>query len=412
MWVLYILQRIAMCRGGSFGGLSPAPYFNEWSTWMSFRSFVSFSCLLLAAFLIIPSLSWAGSRGITRDFNLTYETRNTDTADIDRMMFSTQWSWELTRRSRLKVEVPFGTSSVKDKGTGASSNISGLKDIMLDYRLDTRKPEGDRPGLFYRAKMNLPTGQATLNAEEQNVINAINDTSEGFYNPEYGRGLALSLGAGLSMKQGGNGTLEISAGFNFRGEFDPSDGISRDDADTFYLGIKSLRQVNPRKRVSWGFNALVFGNGEVTDKATGISASVNREPDFILSYAMYQEVNPGLKRDIVFVYTLRGEQDFVDAGGANVTPNTDLGDRMNLEFRLHKKLTPVSWLDYGISYMKTFDSSVAGGPDLDTDRDDARLVVGTTRDMNSGFKLNGNLQFGLTDEARDLVTTVGGKWDF
>ena len=368
--------------------------------------------VLMVCFTLSNSALMAGPRGITRDFNLIYETRNTDTADITRVTFNTMWQWQLNRRSKLKVEAPFGTSSVEDKGTGLESDISGLKDITLDYRLDTRKPTGERPGLFYTARLNLPTGQATLSAEEQNVINAINDAAEGFYNPEYGRGFGINLGAGISLKQGGNGTLEISAGYNFRGEFDPSEGFTRDDADTFILGVKSIRQVNPRRRVSWGFNALVFGNGEITDNTLNTSASINREPDFLFSYGSYSEVNPGLKRNIVFVYTIRGEQDFVDAGGGTVTPNTDLGDRINFEFRMTKKMTPISWLNYGLSYMKTFESDVAGGPDLDTDRDDARLVIGTTRDVNAGFQLKGDLQFGLTDEARDLVTTVGGKWDF
>ena len=364
--------------------------------------------------IFFSSFNWAqaGPRGVERDFRVSYETRDTEGADISRFLVHTKWQWEIDRRSKLAFEIPFGSTSIEDDATGEDFDLSGVKDASLDYRLNVREARGSRPGLFYSARMNLPTGRATLDDEEQAVVNAINDVSEGFVNAEYGRGFALSLGMGVVLNKGANGSLEISGGYNYRGEFDPSSGITKDDSDIFRLGVKSLREVTPRQKISWGFDALIFTDGELSDDALAGDATIERDPDLIFSYATYQEINPGFKRDLLFAYTLRGERDFVDAGGTNVTPNTDLGDRINLELRFHRRLTPISWLDYGLSYRKTFDSTVEDGSDLDTERDDARVVVGATREVNAGFDLKGDVQFGLTDEARDFVASVGGSWSF
>jgi len=369
--------------------------------------------LALVVALSAPSIAAAGARGIRRDFDLTYETRSTDRVDISRWTLTTNWQWDVTRRSQLAVSVPFGASTLENKTNGLSSDVSGLKDVTVDYRLEVRPLQGNRPGLFYKTSLSLPTGQATLGTAEQAVINAINDAAEGFYNPEYGRGFGLSLGAGWSFRQGGNGKLELSAGYRLRGSFDPSAGFSRDDSDILYVDVHSLRQVTPRRTVSLGFNVQYFTDGSLTDDTLNLERTVERDPDILFSYGLKSTVNPGMKRDLVFVYTLRGTQDFVDAGGTTVTPGTELGDRVNLDFTFHRRLTPVNWLDYGLSYLKTMSSSVEGGGTVfDTARDDLRLVVGTTREMNTGFQLKGALEVGLTDDARDLVVRAGGVWDF
>ena len=130
-----------------------------------------------------------------------------------------------------------------------------------------------------------------------------------------------------------------------------------------------------------------------------------------MSFILNSKVNPNLKNSINFNYTLRGEQDFVDAGGTSIQ-RLALGDVIRLDVMQHKKLNPKNWFDYGLSWKLTQDATFLTGTEQDTERNDLGAVIGLTKVVNKGFNLDGSFRFGLTDDSRDFVAQFGGSWNF
>jgi len=370
---------------------------------------------VISGFFLLPPLSYGGPRGMTRDFDLTYETRETtgtDKVNIDRFTFNSNFGWELTRRSELDISIPFCVTSADFEVNPLDDDtIAAFKDIKANYRMDVREATEDKPGAFYSLFMNIATGLSNLNADEQAIINAINEASEGFTDPAYTNGFGFRAMYGLTFKQGANSNLDLSLGYHYTGTFEPSDGYEENTSDNILLRLAGRRQVNPRRDVQYGLSYMYFFDGKLTTLNTGDTTTTKRDADMSFFFATNTELNPNLSNSIDFSYIYRNEQDYVDAGGTT-GQRLDLGDIIRLRAMQHQKMNPKQWFDYGLAWRLTQNSDALTGAPVDTRRNELGVVLGLTKDVNTGFTMKGDIQIGLTDDSRDFVLNFGGMWSF
>jgi len=321
---------------------------------------------------------------------------------VSRYQLWTDWSWEVDRRSRLSMKVPY--ASVSAKYGGAKYNAESIGDVQVNWNRDIRQAEVGRPGSRMYFGLNLPTGRSELNAEEAAAINAICAAAEGFENPELGRGAAATLGYGILTKSSPFASMEYSLLYTGRASYHATPHVERGDRQNLTVSAVSTRNPTPRRSVSWGVAGVAYSNeGFAIDGVPQPVAKIS--PDVVVSYGQSYKTNPVRRSDFFLAYTHRGVQDFFAPDGT-VTRDVDLGDRGYFRLTFSQRHRPGSWFQYGAFGQYTAESkdNVTGDPVFNTERKEAALFLGHMLELRGYDKLKTNIQVGLTDDSRTVAT--------
>lgn len=341
------------------------------------------------------------------DFDYVFESRKAGGSEISRSRFETRYIVSEENGKELSISLPWSSITLDDgAGRHEASSVGDLS-VDLEFPLS---PKDAKRRFSLHGGLNLPTGKDSLSAEEALAVEAISPSREDWDDPALGRGFNLSVGAALLLGAEAATSWEGRFTYSYLGSFDYSTDAAQDARSHYSLEIEGDHRPGNGKAWTLGLS-LESLSDEVLTSGRGPTRTVevlNGPTDLALRLGHEVELRPNMRANVDLLWLVRGEGDYVEADGTNHV-NVDLGDRFQLELKLHRRIRKDREIETGLRWRSTEASTdAAGAPIFDSKRD---ALSWTGSWVGKGLVGEGSLRFGLelglNDDAPDLLLSLG-----
>ncbi|NUP99988.1 MAG: hypothetical protein HUU35_09050 [Armatimonadetes bacterium] len=367
--------------------------------------------LCFCAILLTPAAgAWADNLDtptpkVEQSFELKYEARDTAAADLDRFVFTTSYRWETGRRGSLAVVLPYQRIEVDPVGAPELS-AHGLMDMSVSYTFNVRDLNRRGTSAHWELRGNVPMGKATLDGNEFAALNALNASAEGFINPQFGRGAGLGVFHHWASQHGTRKTNWYLGG-TWNGSYQISDapGFDRSNSgiDTYEAGVGW--QIEKGRRV-WDLGLDIVGFRESETVTNGVRTVIDSDPNYTFRAGLALNHTDRITSNFRLTYQDRDVQDSSQPGVLVNPASVELGDRIFWEAFIERRNNVHDKWILGTVGLRTMGAH-QGGIDLpgsDRHEEFARLGYDRSGDNGRGWSITSD--FGLSSDARDLVTVA------
>ncbi|PCJ16050.1 MAG: hypothetical protein COB02_17280 [Candidatus Cloacimonadota bacterium] len=384
----------------------------------------------------------------SRNTKIIYESKgfysSSDKAkkSVSRFTIKEDLKFQINKKNSLAIKMEQSWADLKIyKATGTEKyNVHGFKDVKILHTIKTKNSaKGNKIGIKWKFKIDLPSGKEQLNNNEAKVTSAIGETGQGFENATYGKGLNLGIGTTITDARKKNQKIEYTFGYTHNGNYSsqlgklsykrPGDTMNFMFAKTrkygkkikqITFGTKSKAKPSKQFKYSLGANrtaaALSFRNSGGL-KVSRVPAKVDLSAK--VEYKVIRDKRITDKFDIKFQQ--KGKEDTFESDGQFKV--VDFGDPWEINILRTKILNKRESLGIGIKalfaganfnefVLKPTPTLFSGAKDSNTRKEEVILFVSKQVKVRKTREWNFKAGIGVTDDARDYVASGSYQWKF
>ncbi|MCO4782907.1 MAG: hypothetical protein KC646_11340 [Candidatus Cloacimonetes bacterium] len=376
----------------------------------------------------------------TKDF---FSAGDNSNKSVSRFTVKEDLKFAINKKNSMSIKMEQSWADLKIyKSTGTEKyNVKGFKDIKIQHTIKTKDgSKGNKIGVKWKFKVDLPNGKEQLDNNESKVTSAIGETGQGFENATYGKGLNLGFGVTITNSQKKNQKIEYSYGYNHNGNYSSQLGklSYKKPGDTMNFGYKrtvsygkSVKQIamlgakakaKPSTKFKYGIGANRTAAALSFRNSGGVKVSrVPSKIDFSLQaeYTKLRDKRTTDKFDIKFQQ--KGKEDTFESDGQFKT--VDFSDPWQVNFLRSKILNKREVLGFGIKglfaganfnefVLKPSPTLQSGTKDRKTRKEEVIFFVSKNVKIRKTREWQFKAGIGLTDDARDYVASGSYQWKF
>lgn len=385
----------------------------------------------------------------SRKTSVMYETKDFFSAgdnsnkSVSRLTVKEDLKFKFNKKNSLSIKMEQSWAGLKIyKSTGTEKyNVDGFKDIKFQHTIKTKdESKGNKIGVKWKFKVDLPTGKEQLTNNEAKVTSAIGETGQGFENATYGKGLNLGVGVTFTNAKKKNQKIEYSYGYTHNGNYSsqlgklsykrPGDTMNFAFSKTVDYG-KNVKQIallgskakgKPSRKFKYSIGANRTGAALSFRNSNGVK--VSRVPSKVdmsvkAEYTRLKDKRITDKFDIKFQQ--KGKEDTFESDGQFKI--VEFGDPWEVNFLRSKILNKREVLGFGIKalfaganfnefVLKPTTSLQSGTKDAKTRKEEVILFVSKNVKIRKTREWIFKAGVGLTDDARDYVASGSYQWKF
>jgi hypothetical protein len=344
-------------------------------------------------------------KGVSQSWSFRSEGRNAPGLRASRLQLTRDYSWEIGRRGKLAISMPF--QSIHSQVGTTKAKALGLRDTQVSYDLETQSSAlQDRTG-FWQLLLNLPTGLRKLNQEQTRAVSALGTVvAQGVINPQFGNGWGGGVRRRWERRTGTSRSI-FYLGFQSQGSYVltefPGSRSAQGGQTQFLLG-GSLQKEQGSRSWNLGLDALIYRSSYI--ETNGIRTEVSSNPELLLNADLRKQLAPRVATRWELSYQVRDRQDSRQPGFFLAQQTLKLGDIFKWEALLERSLTPDRNLLLGLSGQRTFGSTgqQPGTSDFSSNEVFARFGLENTSPRGQGLVFTGDV--GLTPASRDWIFSL------
>ena len=365
------------------------------------------------------------------------------TKAVSRLTVKEDLKFKLKKKNTLsiKMEQLWADLKIYKSGGTESYNVSGFKDIKISHTIKTKdEAKGNKIGMKWKFKVDLPTGKEQLSNDESKVTGAIGETGQGFQNATYGKGFNLGFGFTVTDARKKNQKREYTYAYTHNGNYSsqlgklsykrPGDTMNFAYAKTMtygkkikqiaLLGSKPKGKASRKFKYSFGANrtaaALSFRN------SNGVKVSrVPSKVDMSLKVEYSKLIDKRITDKFDLKFQQKGKEDTFESDGQFKT--VDFGDPWEFNFLRSKILNKREILGFGIKalfaganlnefVLKPTTTLFSGAKDPKTRKEEVIFFVSKKVKIRKTREWMFKAGIGITDDARDYIASGSYQWKF
>lgn len=387
--------------------------------------------LVICAIVVSPTFGLQNGKSSGKT-EILYETKEFRSATqnslkaVDRFTVQNTFSLQLNRKNKLTTMIPWSLANLSTKSDGRTvkDSVEGFKDIKIIHEMTTQKVKGDRLGVQWKFRMDLPNGKEQLNASENRVTSAMGETGQGFSDPTFGKGLNLGVDLNLTDQINQSITNIYTLGYTLNGSYSSllESRSYKKPGDNLIFNCLRSSKLGKNKKFSYGLGAN-FTRRTFNYRPNDIVSENPSRLEGNLQFKYENQRNAKLQETFAVKFQERGEIEVQESNGQIV--RTEQGDRWTLNWvfnnKRHKNLTE----NYGLLGIfgaannnlevvapVTGNATAIVGKDRNTRMEEVQLLYGRKYQINRHRQMFYNATLGLTDDSRDYTLGGGYVWKF